>query len=400
MKTNSFTEFAKKYSFYIGVGLLTILLVVIFRGKKLNQYLKEGTHGLASLFTQDLKPLIFTNEITNEDVFNFAMFNSLPINKKENKLLFVNRGSDGKNSISIQTTEFKDNTENYKNFVKYLELNPRQKEQLDSLLSHYKAKLYSTILTNDKNTIAVNQNIPFIHSLIAADIMHFAQKVNHKKAEKIYAEGADALESIDIAKLEESLSNETQPQDYFLHNNDSMYTVTMSADMPKPVYTPGDYNSKWREEYNKSKVWPTEDKIRNIEKTKELIDQYALKRQKNDVMVNVPDLINIKGMEKAFSKLKNLEGLSKIVTINPGKKNGKDVPIDFKMNFDLSEIDSLVSGTMNAVLQMVPKEERAKVKREFDSAMAVERVNRKALKIKAGGAKKTQSEQPEKIEVK
>jgi hypothetical protein len=389
MKTNSFAEFTKKYSFYIGVGCLTILLVVIFRGKKLNQYIKEGSSGLASLFTKDLKPLILTSEITNEDVFNFAMFNSLPVNKKENKLLFVDKNNEGKNSISIQTTDYKENTENYKNFVKYLELNSEQKVQLDSLLSHYKAKLYSTILTNDKNTIAVNQNIPLIHSLIAADIMHFAKKVNSSKAKKIYNEGTDVLEPIDIAKIDESIQKNTEPQDYFVHNNDSMYTVTMSADIPKIKYNPGENIVKLREEYNKSKVWTNEEKAYNIERSKELADKYAPKRQNSDVRVYLPDMRGIKGIEKELIKLKSLEGLSKIITFGSNKKEGKAPPINFQMNFDVSKIDSFVTNTVDAVLQMLPKEEREKAKKEFDSTMAKERAERKAARyFKSTGSKK------------
>ncbi len=376
MKTNNLTEFLKKYSFYIGVGFLTILLVVIFRSKKLDQYIKEGSSGLASLFTKDLKPLIFTSEITNEDVFNFAMFNSLPVNKKENKLLFVNKNSDGKSSISIQTADYKEKTNNYQNFINFLELNSKQKNQLDSLLSHYKAKLYSTILTNDKNTIAVNQNIPLIHDLISADIMHFAGKVNKIKAKNIYSEGTDVLDPIEIAKIDESFSKETEPQDYLLHNNDSVYTVTMSANIPEVKYTPGDYNSKWREEYNKSKVWATEERIHNIERNKDLSNQYAPRRDKREVRINIPDIYGIKGLEKELSKLKNLKGLSKMFNFGVPGKDGKEPPINFQMNFDISKIDSFVSSTMDAVLQMIPKEEREKVRREYDSAMAKERSSR------------------------
>ncbi|MBA4320450.1 MAG: hypothetical protein C0412_18790 [Flavobacterium sp.] len=401
MKTNNFAEFMKKYSFYIGVGFLTILLVVIFRGKKLDQYIKEGSSGLASLFTQDLKPLIFTSEITNEDVFNFAMFNSLPVNKKENKLLFVDKNSEGKNSISIQTADYKEKTSNYQNFVKYLELNEKLKNQLDSLLSHYKAKLYSTILTNDKNTIAVNQNIPLIHGLLSADIMHFAKKANKVKAQKIYSEGTDVLDAIEIAKIDESVTNETEPQDYLLHNNDSVYTVTMSANIPEVKYTQGDYNSKWREEYNKSKVWATEERIHNIERNKELATQYAPKRDKRDVRIYLPDMHGIKGLEKEMSKLKNLQGLSKIFTFGAPGKDGKVPPINFQMNFDISKIDSLVSTTLDAVLQMLPKEEREKAKREYDSAMAKERSARGGMNyFKSDDFKKALKEKIQKKESK
>lgn len=370
MKNKNLTEFFRKYSFYIGVGFLTLTLIIIFRQKKLGEFVEEGKAGLASFYTQSLKPLIYTNEITNEDVFNFAMFNSLPVNKKENKILFVSRDEEGKNSISIQNSEYKENTDNYQNFIKYLELNPKGKQQFDSLLSYYKAKLYASVLSNSKNTIAVNQNIPLMHDLLYADILHFANTMNYTKAKQIYTERKDILAPLDIKKLEEMYAKNGEKQDYLLLNNDSLYTVSISTEIPAITMGKGNTESNWREEFNKTKVWANEDRVHNIEDNKDLQTKYEPKRYNNDLRVRWPNRPPPKDLEREMMKLNNLSKLSQLVTFEAGRKDGKKGPISFKMNFDISKVDSLVATTMDAVMQMIPKDEREKVKREVDSALS------------------------------
>ena len=374
MKNIKYIEFLRKYSFYIGVGCLTIILVIIFREKKFNVFFEEGKQSLASFYTQNLKPLIYTNEITNEDVFNFAMFNSLPVNKKENKLLLIAQDGEGNNSISIHTSEYKEDTGNYQKFIKYLELGDNEKRQFDSLLSFYKARIYSTILSDDKNTIAVNQKIPLMHSLLYADILNFANRTNYSKAKQIYAEKKDLLNPLEIKKID-AMFKDTGPQDYLLLNNDSLYAVSMSIDMPTVKGNP----DEWRKEMNKTRVWTNENQIRNIEKNKELFTQYALSRNNKELKVSVPVPVipNLKDLEKELVKLKNLPRFSKLVTFETDSKDGKNGPLAFKINFDLSKVDSLVSTTMDAVLMMVPKEDREKVRHEMDSAFAKEKVYEK-----------------------
>jgi hypothetical protein len=369
MKNKNFAELFRKYSFYIGVGFLTVILIIIFRQKKLDVFVEEGKAGLASFYTQNLKPLIYTNEITNEDVFNFAMVNSLPVNKKENKLLFVSRDEEGKNSISIKTSDYRENTDNYKNFVNFLELDSNEKRELDSLLSYYKAKLYSAILSNDKNTIAVNQNIPLMHDLLYADILHFANTKNYAKARQIYSEKGDIIAPQDIKRLEDIFANNNEKQDYLLLDKDSVFTLNMSTDIPNVTFTRGNQEAKWREEFDRSKVWANEENVHNIEQSKELQNRYSPSRYNNDLKVVVPLGPASKDIEKALSKLKNIPKLAQFVSVVAGEKNSRKIPLSFKLNFDLSKIDSIITNSLDAALMIVPKEEREKVRREVDSAL-------------------------------
>jgi len=377
MKFNSYIEYLRKYSFYIGLIGLTVVLVIIFRHKRLDDLVAEGKKGLASLYIRDMKPMIYTNEITNEDVFNFAMFNSLPINKKENKFLYVSQDSLGKSAISFHNSEYKGNTDNYEKFVQFLELTSGGKKQFDSLLTYYKAKLYSAIWSDEKNTLAVNQNIPLIHDLICMDIKHFADKMNPGKSRELYAVRGDVLNPIEIKKVEASLFNDSKPQDYLLVDQDSVYQINISTDIPKLVITSNGSETNWRDELKKSRMWPNENSVNNIEKEKELLEKYTPSRSHNEVRVNVPNVPGHKDIERELSKLKSLTKLGQMFSFEVDAKDGKKRPISFKMNFDPSKIDSFVNSTMKMALQFVPPEEREKVKKEIDSAMVKEKLMRR-----------------------
>jgi hypothetical protein len=395
MNNKNFAELFRKYSFYIGVGFLTVILIIIFRQKKLDVFVQEGKESLASFYTQNLKPLIYTNEITNEDVFNFAMVNSLPINKKENRILFVSQNDEGKNSITIRTSEYKENTDNYRNFVNYLELDSHDKKQLDSLLSYYKAKLYSAVLANDKNTVAVNQNIPILRELLYADILHFANTKNYAKARQIYTEKTDIINPLEIKRLEEMYAKNNENQDFLLMNKDSIFTVNMSTDIPSLTFTQGNQEAKWRDELNRSRVWANEDLVHNIEQSRELQSRYSPSRHNNEVNVVIPSLPATKELEKALQKLKNMPKLSKFVAFGEGDKKGKKGPLSFKMNFDFSSIDSMVTNSIDAAMMFVPQEERDKIKKKIDSALShdkeYQKLNKSSLREQLKNASKARA---------
>jgi len=379
MENNSVQSFLKKNFFYVGVGVLTVMMVIIFRQNNLDKIFEEGKKGIASFYTANLKPMIYTNEITNEDVFNFAMFNSLPINKKENKMLFIDQDEQGKNSISIHTSEYKENTGNYKQFLEYLGAALSDRKKFDSLIAYHKAKLYTAILANGNNTIAVNQNIAFLHNIMYADIMMLAQKINFEKANQIYAGSREKINPVEMQKMDEALWRNDEPQNYFLVNNDSIYTVKMAADIPRVTISIGNPEDRWRDEFNNARVRAEGEMVRNVEKNKELFDKYAPSRYNRDMRVSIPDWRPPQGYEKTIMKLNNLPKLSKMVTFELDEGKGKSQELAFKMNFDISKLDSFLVNTVDAVMAFVPPEERGKVKKEIDSAFAAARSYKKSL---------------------
>ncbi len=79
---------------------------------------------------------MFGTEITNEDVFNFALYQTLPIDKIENKVLRISE-IDGETNYEVIPNSYKESTENYQNFINYMGFSGEQKNKLDSILESY-----------------------------------------------------------------------------------------------------------------------------------------------------------------------------------------------------------------------------------------------------------------------
>jgi hypothetical protein len=182
------TDYIKKYLPVSALILLTILLMVFFRLKKndIGRLLEKGKNNLVSFYAQNLQPLFATTDISNEDVFNFALYQSLPIDKQNNKVLTISdQGSDNQ-VYEIKPIAYNPQTNNYEKFVQYLGLNQNQKEQADSILNLYKKELYLSVLMNNKNTVAVSSKIGELQKAALADMLNFARNVNPKKAWEIF----------------------------------------------------------------------------------------------------------------------------------------------------------------------------------------------------------------------
>mgnify|MGYP000896189243 FL=1 len=71
----------------VGLILLTIGLMIIFKNNSSN--LKDLPDDLISFYAKNLKPLFYQTSITEEDIFNFALYQNIPIDKQNNKLLQI-----------------------------------------------------------------------------------------------------------------------------------------------------------------------------------------------------------------------------------------------------------------------------------------------------------------------
>lgn len=169
--------------------LVTVGLMLFFRHNKksFDSIIETGRKNLLSFYTENLKPLFFRSEITNEDVFNFAFNRKLPIDKQNNKvLLFENRDSLGNQLCEIKLVSESAMPDNYESFKRYFQLNSKESEQLDSILNSYKESIYSSVWVNDKNTIAINPKLPELHEAILTDMLWYVYSVDKKKLSKLF----------------------------------------------------------------------------------------------------------------------------------------------------------------------------------------------------------------------
>ncbi|MBL1212368.1 MAG: hypothetical protein HND52_03300 [Ignavibacteriae bacterium] len=166
----------KKFSPYAILLIAAAALMLYFKkNNTLNEFIVEGKSSLVKYYTENLKPLFFKTEITNEDVFNFALHKNIPVDKENKKLLQINSDEESGKSFTIKPGVWKSATNNFEKYVNYLELNKKQIVELDSILELYKEDIYTSILLDDSNTIAVSPNIYHLQKAAYGDILRFTE---------------------------------------------------------------------------------------------------------------------------------------------------------------------------------------------------------------------------------
>ncbi len=169
----------RKYGPFGGIILLTVVLMFFFKSNKsgFSEILNDSKEGIKNLYAENLQPLFTKTDLTNDDVFDFAVNQELPIDKKQNEFLKISELEDGDRSFEIKKSDLPKSDKSYNNFITALKLNESQKQHVDSILSSYKEDLYTSVLYNDKNIIAINPKIALLQEAIAQDLYVFSQNV-------------------------------------------------------------------------------------------------------------------------------------------------------------------------------------------------------------------------------
>lgn len=177
LEEKSYKKRIKRWFPVAAVTMLTlsVMLALKFNPDFFEQMVEEQKLNIAGFYKDNLKPLLFAADLTNEDIFNFAFNNQLPLDNERSQ--FIQLGSDGAGNeyFEINTAGIPGGKSSFEKFVKTLELNDFQKKQFDSIIGSYASALQSQILVNDKNTIAINQNLWNYQKAIAADVLAFAK---------------------------------------------------------------------------------------------------------------------------------------------------------------------------------------------------------------------------------
>lgn len=216
--------FLRRYAPVSAFVLLTIVLMIFFRMNKKNisSLIEKGKDNLISFYAQNLKPLLTRTEISNEDVFNFALYQSIPIDKENKKVLIISNQQNGNQVYEIKPVELNTDTDNYNRFIDFMELTPIQKTRADSILNSYKKELNLSVFTNEKNTIAVNPKISDLQKAVLADLLNFAKDVNTKKASEIFPILFSNLEENQLAAFAHS-TKEFPQNEYIFFTPDTVF---------------------------------------------------------------------------------------------------------------------------------------------------------------------------------
>jgi hypothetical protein len=188
LKTGQKESFLKRrWIPVLGLVAVTIILMLVFKYNPnlINRIVEEQTTNIAAFYKANLKPLLYAANLSNEDIFNFAFYNELPLDNKNEQFLQIGQDSSGREFFEIKKTSYNVQENNYERFVAALNLNDNQKQDVDSILQHYASELQAQVLVNDRNTVAINPNLWNYNKAIAADIVKFAAQVNEPGLRKI-----------------------------------------------------------------------------------------------------------------------------------------------------------------------------------------------------------------------
>lgn len=180
-KKNSATHIFN-YLPIFGISILTILLLIYFGSEQFDAPIHPKQNNfLSDLYAKTLKPIFSEEKLSKEDVLNFALYNNLPVDKQENKIIEIRENEIGSEVIEVRRAEIKESTDNYNKFVQKMELNDEQVKELDSILESFKDNISNTIFSDDASTLAVDSRIGLLHRILRTEILAFTTRVKSKK---------------------------------------------------------------------------------------------------------------------------------------------------------------------------------------------------------------------------
>jgi len=361
------TTQVKRWLPLAGLAVLTISLIFFFKQKDSGDFLKEQSSNLLSFYTQNLKPLLAGSSITREDVFNFAFYQELPLDKDNNQYLQLGSLS-GQEYFEFRKSPDAERTGNLTEFTNKLNLNEKEREQIDSILEGYSEQLKDKILVNENNTIAINTNLWNLRKAVLADVMSFAAKSNKEFAEVYH--GFNLKSSPSVNELIKNVRS-ARDSNYIFITPDTIFTRAYQIDraqLEKDLVEARRDIEKERDRALKVRINFEKD-VAKLHKQRNK-SGYKFHTDSNFVRVEVPDipeiimpeindiLVSVQELTKNMQKIR-----VNIVPPVPPQGRGKsktnynyNVPTppgnEFQLDIDIPNIDSLVMHSLSGTKLM------------------------------------------------
>jgi len=220
----------KKWFPVIGVTVLTITIMFFlkFNPGFIEEIFEEQKSNLAGFYKENLKPLLFAADLSNEDIFNFAFYNQLPLNESKSQIIQLGSDPSGNEYFEIKTVSLNTGENNFEKFIETLDLSDKQLVQYDSIMNSYAEALQSQILINDKNTVAISPKLWNYQKAIVADILSFAKSSN----EKVFADVMPVLYKVQSPVVEQIVHavKSSKDNDYIFLTPDSLFIESFEFD--------------------------------------------------------------------------------------------------------------------------------------------------------------------------
>lgn len=331
----------KKWSNIIGLALLTIGLMIVF--KQNSVHVDHIENKLLKFYTNNLQPLFVKTEITNEDIFNFAIYQNLPIDKNQNKVLEISTLDKNEVNFQVKNAFINKDTKNYQKFIEHFQLTSLQQKGLDSILSSYKNNVYASILTNDKQVVAVDPKIVLLRESLIYDISSYLENQHVKNLNEFENLYQTQNVSPELQKLFVEAKSNSEKQiknSYLFFAKDSVYklNVEFNSNLADPNYFANNY-SKPNNKKEKVKVSLNNNDSFNHLNFGVISDSIIYQTGKIEgvvakiVMPSLKNIENLVNIEIMPNNNKNL----KIPELNINKKEhnfDNKEPINFEINIE------------------------------------------------------------------
>jgi len=368
------------------VAVTIIIMVVLkFNPGLIDKMWEDQKVAIAGFYKENLQPVLLAANLTNEDVFNFAFNNELPLDNTRKQYLLLGYDDSGKEFFEIRSSDQKIKRESYNEFVSAMNLDDEQKQTVDSIIGSYSKALEGQILVNDQNTIAINPNLWNLRKAIFADLLVASEKLNKTKFDRIIPAGITNAERIVVVNTSEMLKSDYGDQ-YIFVTPDSIFADSYQFDSEQ-------FEKEMREfekqiELNEEEVkqftlnirydstFRYVDDARNVHSFRIVVDSNICRVDIPDHQIPeivIPDIETIEPMiEQATNnihfyaykipKIEKSEGGIKIEYYND------DSVYSYVVNYNTLNIDSLVEANSGTDLYSLDKFKPVK---PFDDSMLI-----------------------------
>lgn len=218
-----------------GIAAVTVVLMILL---KLNPHLiedivEEQKSNIAGFYTENLKPLLFAAELTNEDIFNFAFYHELPLDETKTNVIHLGYDQAGKEFFEIRNASTVSSGKNYEVFAEALNFDDEQRKKVDSILFYYADALQSQILVDDEQTIAISPVLWNYQKAIVADILTFASNSNPERFKKLVPVNLDPQNFAEVKNAFIENRAMKYPNEYIILTPDSIFRDSFTFDMQK-----------------------------------------------------------------------------------------------------------------------------------------------------------------------
>ncbi len=215
----------------VALAAVTIIIMVVlkFNPGLIDEIWEDQKVAIAGFYKENLQPVLSAANLTNEDVFNFAFNNELPLDNTRQQYLLLGYDDSGKEFFEIRSSNQRIKRESYNEFISAMNLDVEQKQTVDSIIGSYSKALEAQVLVNENNTIAINPNLWDLRKAIFADLLVASEKLNKVNFDRIVPAGITKADKMVVVNTLEKLKN-TSGDLYIFVTPDSIFTEAYQFD--------------------------------------------------------------------------------------------------------------------------------------------------------------------------